>query len=120
MPLDLVWLVKCTTYPVQFIFINCSSTRLACSRGASPEFPITRRDTLCQTTITGSPFEEEVWSFLFFFPSLFASWDPNVARTIMETVTGREDVVHPEVRAHINSLVSAVSRDGDTTPRPTK
>lgn len=27
----------------------------------------------------------------------------------MEPPAGREDVVHPEVRAHINSLVSAVS-----------
>lgn len=31
----------------------------------------------------------------------------------MESSIGREDVVHPEVRAHINSLVSAVSRDTD-------
>lgn len=32
-----------------------------------------------------------------------------VSNTAMELQTGREDVVHPEVRAHINSLVSAVS-----------
>lgn len=29
----------------------------------------------------------------------------------MDLATGQDDVVHPEVRAHINSLVSAVSRD---------
>lgn len=34
----------------------------------------------------------------------------------MEPSNGREDVVHPEVRAHINSLVSAASDDTPNCP----
>lgn len=44
------------------------------------------------------------------------NWHPIAAQITMEPPVGREDVVHPEVRAYINSLVSAVSCDRLKTP----
>jgi hypothetical protein len=41
---------------------------------------------------------------------------PIPQKSTMEPSTDREDVVHPEVRAHINSLVSAASDDMPNCP----
>lgn len=89
-----------------------SSTRLVC-RGASPSsFPFTRSKTRpCPPTST-PPHPVFEGSDIGHCCGL----GPIPQISTMEPSNGREDVVHPEVRAHINSLVSAVSDDSPNYP----
>lgn len=89
-----------------------SSTRLVC-RGASPSsFPFTRSKTRHCPPKSTPPHPVFEGSDIGHCCGL----GPIPQNSTMEPSTGREDVVHPEVRAHINSLVSAASDDTPNYP----
>lgn len=70
-----------------------------------PNFPIyTSTQQNNPHPVKDPPPQRDNWHFL-------PVDNPFCFNPTMDSATGREDVVHPEVRAYINSLVSAVSRD---------